>query len=365
MRFRVVIAALLVLTACGGTVSRTSSGSLRTYSGTASVGDFFSLSLNPQTQMLSYTNYSNGDVATAVPYSLNSDGTYTIDDPAGNLVSGYEVPNYAFLIEADKAGPDHNSLALITSVETSPITLSSLAGASYNYMQFRTSSGGLEAGSVVIDAQGNVTTSSYWPYGALGMGQAPDAFHSSTFPASLFQEDPSGNFLTMTENGSTDYVFGTANGVFVVDTPNGAILAFKKAATKDFSPSFAGSYKAVYYQKTNATVNQNNQESGTPSLGHATIAVDQIGNVTVTDAQSNNVLLTATLVPVAVTPYLYGSPGELADPCNGLFTFRMMHGNQPQDVFVTFLNNAMLFGSFSPVSSSGSGYEYLYGVGLK
>lgn len=369
MRFRVAAAALLLLTACGS-VSKNSiqSNAARTYSGTASVGDFLSIKLDPAAQTLTYSNYSNGDSG-IVPYTTNADGTYTLNDSSGNMVSGYEVPNYGLLIEAHKAGADHNTLALITSVETSPITLASLSGKQYNYMQFRTAAGGLEAGSVTMDAQGNVSVSGYWPYGALGMGQNPNAFNSSSFPAAQFVEGPSGNFLTMTDTQggvtSTDYVFGTANGVFVVDTSNGSILAFKKAASKDFDPSVAGSYKSVYYQKTGAATGQGNVETGTPSLGHATITVDASGNVTVTDTQSN-VMLSAALTPVADASYLYdGSANELADPCFGLFTFRVMHGNQPQDVFVTFVNGAMLFGSFSPVSQGGSGYEYLYGVGLK
>lgn len=364
MRLRIAIAAMLVLTACGGTLSNSrSSLATRAYSGTASVGDFLSITLDPRAQTLSYKNYSNGDAGT-VPYTVNADGTDTLNDPNGNLASAFELPNYALLIEAYKVGPNHNSLALVTAVQASPITLASLTSQEYNYMQFRTSSGGLEAGSVSIDALGNVTTSSYWPYGALGMGQATDAFTSSSFLGSAIEQDPSGKFLTLTESGSTDYIFGTANGVFVVDTPNGAILAFKKGSGKDFNPWFAGTYHAVYYQKTNASVDQSNHESGTPSLGHAAIVVDAVGNLTVTGVQSN-VLLAATLSPVADASYLYGSPGELADPCYGMFTFRTMHSGQPQDVFVTFQGNAVLFSSFSPVSATGAGYEYLYGVGLK
>ncbi len=49
--------------------------------------------------------------------------------------------------------------------------------------------------------------------------------------------------------GTIDYIFGTPNGVFAVDTPNGAILGLKKAASKAFDPTFAGTYKAIYYQK--------------------------------------------------------------------------------------------------------------------
>ncbi len=362
MKLRLAIAALLVLSACSNPASR----AVRGYNGTASVGDFFSISLNPTALTLAYSDYSNGSTGT-VPYTVNTDGTFTFTDSTGNLVSGYEVPNYALLIEAEKAGPSQNTPALITSVEASPITQAAIENQQYNFLGFRTTSGGLEAGSLTIDGQGDVSVNEYWPYGAT-MGQSPNPFNSGSFPGTNFHEDPSGNFLTLTETQqgvtSTDYIFGTASGLFIVDTPNGSIMSMKKAATKNFDPSVAGTYKAVYYQKMNASVNQNNQESGTPSLGQASIVVDAVGNVTITDSQSN-VLLAGALSAVADTSYLYGSAGELTDPCNGLFTFRIMHGSQPQDVFVTFLNNSLLFGSFSPVSPSGSGYDYFYGVGLK
>jgi hypothetical protein len=150
-----------------------------------------------------------------------------------------------------------------------------------------------------------------------------------------------------------------------VDTPNGAILGLKKAASKDFDPSFAGSYKAIYYEKRGALTGPNNVETGTPSLGKATLVIGSNGQVGVQDAQGN-VLVQATLTPVADTPYLFG-PGELQDPCYGLFTFRVATANSQQDVFVSFMGRAVLFSSFRadlPVGASNT-YDYLYGVGLK
>jgi len=64
------------------------------------------------------------------------------------------------IIQAGKTGPGSNTPALITAVESGPISLSTFEGHSYNYMQFRTSSGGVSIGSVTIDAQGSGTTSS-------------------------------------------------------------------------------------------------------------------------------------------------------------------------------------------------------------
>jgi hypothetical protein len=232
-------------------------------------------------------------------------------------------------------------------------------------MQFRTAAGGFESGSAILDAQGNVAVSSYWPYGATMQGSSP--FNNHTMLASGFSEDSSGTFLRMVDGGGgTDYVFGTSQGFFIVDTANGAILGMKKAASKNFDPSFAGTYQAMYYQKTNASTGQGNVETGTPSLGNATIVIDAQGNVSVSDSQGNVVTQTK-LTAVADTPYLYGSPGQLSDPCYGLFTFRITTANSQQDVFVTFLDRAVLFASLTtPLPmQQGNTYEYLYGVGLK
>jgi hypothetical protein len=78
-------------------------------------------------------------------------------------------------------------------------------------------------------------------------------------------------------------------------------------------------------------------------------------------------MVQSTLTPVADVSYLYGTSGELSDPCYGLFTFRITTASAQQDVFVTFMGQAMLFSSFTanlPWNSAGT-YNYFYGVGLK
>ena len=342
--------------------STVTSNSPRSYNGSASVGDFLTITLNPSAQTLTYANLSNQEQGT-IPYQVNADGTYTLNDPDGNLIAAYEVPNYALLVQAAKAGPNQDQPALITAVERGNISISTWANHGFNYMQFRTASGGLELGSVSLDPQGNFSLSSYWPYGSVSEG---NAFHQGGFAADNFQPDPSGSFLTMPDdNGTFDYVFGTGNGIFAVDSPNGAILGLKKAASKNFDPAFAGTYKAIYYQKTGASTGPDNAESGTPSLGNATLLISASGQVTIED-DHGAILIVATLHPVADTSYLVGA-GELQDPCNGLFTFRVATANFQQDVFVSFMDRAMLFSSFKANLPWGSGntYDYLYGVGLK
>jgi len=335
----------------------------RSYNGTASVGDFLTITLDPAAQTLLYTNFSNGDSGT-VPYVVNTDGTYTLNDPRGNLIAAYEVPNYAMIVQAAKTGPNHDMPALVTAVQKGSISVATWAGNEYNYMQFRTSSGGMEVGSAILDAQGNVAISSYWPYGA--MDPNGSAFNQGGFAVSLFTSDPSGTFLKLADdNGTFDYVFGTPNGIFAVDTPNGAILGLKKAPSKDFNPASAGTYKAIFYQKLGASTGPQNLEAGTPSLGKATLVIDSTGHVTMKDSQGA-IMVQATLTPVADTSYLYGG-GSLADPCYGVFTFRVTTTSYQQDVFLTFMDQSLLFSSLKAGLpwQTGNSYDYFYGVGLK
>ncbi len=374
MRLRLAGALLIVAGIAGcGTANQltpsnpvTPAATRHVYNGTASVGDFLNITIDTGALTMTYANLSNGQTGT-VPYTVNADGSYTLNDPTGNLTAAYEVPGYALLIEATKAGADKNTPALITAVESGPISMSTFANQSYNYMQFRTAAGGLEVGSVTLSASSG-QNSSYWPYGNLNSSEN-NPFHGSTLDFSQVVEDSSGTFMKSPdgEPGVYDYVFGTANGFFIVDTPNGSILGLPKASTKDFDPGTAGTYNAIFYQKTGASTGAGNVETGSPSLGKATIAVSATGAVTVTDPQGN-VVTQATLTPIADASYLYGSAGQLTDPCNGMFTFRVKTATSQQDVFVTFVKNAVVFSTFSaslPWSPGNGTYDYQYGVGLK
>ncbi len=363
MRFHaVLLTGLLLFLGCGSTF--TPGNSPRSYSATASVGDFLSITLDPAAHTLAYTNVSNGDTGT-IPYTVNVDGTYTLQDPQGVLVAAYEVPDFGMIVQAAKAGPTHDMPALITAVaKGGNISPTTWANQNFNYMQFRTAAGGMEVGSANMDAQGNVSISHYSPFGD-SSGQS--SFGGGSFSASNFVTDPSGAFMTLPDDsgGGSDYVFGTPGGVFAVDTNNGAIIGLKKAASKTFDPAVAGTYKAIYYQKTGAQTGQGNVETGTPSLGNATIVIGANAQITV-QGNAGETLVQTTLTPVADVAYLYG-PNELADPCYGLFTFRVTTANSQQDVFVAFMDHAILFASFTGVLPAGPSnpYDYLYGVGLK
>lgn len=375
MRLRLVCVLVILLgfSGCGiqpvGTTKSTPTPAAvtHTYNGTASVGDFLTITLNTTALTITYNNLSNGDNGT-FPYTVNADGSYTLEDPNGNLLSAYEIPGYALLIQAAKAGPDHNTAALITAVESGQISLSTFTGNSYNYIQFRTQFGGLEVGTVSI-AGTTATNSSYWPYGHFSQVSG-GAFNGGTMDFGGLTENPSGTFISGTipgAGGGTDTIFGTSNGFFIVDSDSGSIIGLPKAASSAFDPTVAGTYSGVFYEKANVKMGAgSNVETGTPSTGQATVVVTAAANITVTDA-SGNTIINATLTPVANSSFLYGSAGQLTDPCNGLFAFRAVTGTFEHDVFVTFVGNSVVFAKFSanlPWTQS-SGYSYWYGVGLK
>jgi hypothetical protein len=368
VRFRSLVFSLAFLAAVGCKSTSPSTpvlpqSSVHTYNGTASVGDFLTISLDSTAHTLTYSNHSNGDAGT-IPYTVNSDATYTLNDPSGNLLAAYEVPGYALLLQAAKTGPNHDNKALVIAVQSSPVTIATLENHNYNYMQFRTAAGGIEAGSISVDATGGVSISSFWPF---GVNDQKGPFNTGGFPGNSFTEDASGNFIVHDDGqGSFDYMFGTQNGIFAVDTPNGAVLGLLKASTKDFDPTFTGTYNAIFYQKTGASTGEGNVETGTPGLGNATLVVGATGSVTLKNSQ-NVILAQGTLAPVADTSYLYGSSGQLNDPCFGLFTFRVSTPTSQQDVFLTFQGHAVLFSYFRatlPFDPSNA-YDYLYGAAIK
>ena len=361
----VLVLSVFLLSGCSSVKKSGSvSSNVRNYNGTASVGDFLTIKVDSAANTISYDNHTNGQSGT-VPYSVNSDGSYTITDPQGNLLEAYEIPGYAMVVEAANAGPNQDTSALITAIESVPASINSFAGQNFNMIQFRTRDGGVEIGTVSIDASGNITARSYDP-GAI-MWSGATYFNGGTMLASGIHEDSSGTFFTVTDQGGgQSTVFGTQNGLWAVDNSNGGILGLPKASSKAFNPSSAGTYSAIYYEKPNAQM-MNNVENGTAVEGKATVVVDPAGNLTITDSQ-NNPVASGTLSAIADTAYIYdGTTNTLPDPCYGLFTFRSDTASLHQDVFVAFQGNAVIFSSFQtprPLVNNGT-YTYFYGVGLK
>ena len=106
---RLVLAFSCLLVGCSTTPQVITPGNnVRSYNGTASVGDFVTISIDSLAQTITYKNYTSGETGT-VPYSVNADGSYTITDPNGNLLSAYEVPGFVMVVEAANAGPNKDT----------------------------------------------------------------------------------------------------------------------------------------------------------------------------------------------------------------------------------------------------------------
>jgi hypothetical protein len=373
---------------CGGGSSSTPSTpstpappAVRNYQATASVGDFLTITVDATAHTIAYTNVTNGETGT-VSYTVGADGAYDITTPGGHMLKAYEIPGLALVASMDDTGPTQSTTSLVTAILKAPISLGWLESKKFNYMQFRTNDGGMEVGSVSIDANGNVYHQGYWPYGDLmtqcgqtGGTHSASPFQNGIFDATLFAADPSGNFLTLNEGGGngTDTIFATQGGCFVVDMSNGSMVGMPQAASSAFDASFAGSYRALCYDKLDAVAGGNNPEGGTGRVDGYSLTLSAGGALTVQDRNGATVVNT-TIQPVSSTSYLQGTE-KMTDTCPGLFTYRVPPSGantMQQDVFLTFLSGgAILFCSFSYdttqplVSNIQPHYSYFYGVALK
>ena len=345
-----------------------------TYSGTASVGDFLTVSLDRDARTMHYKNTTNGQDYT-VSYTIAADGTYTFADPTGNLVTGYESPGFAMVIEANKAGPHADTPALITAIQATTVTTDVFKSKEYNYMQFRTNSGGIEVGHVSADASGTISPNSYWPFGAFNGGAASEVFNSGALPSTnlVSNADHSALILTELDGGQlqTSYIFATTGGFLAVDTPNGAIVCMQARASGNFeAATMAGSYQAILYQKGGCQTGMGNVETSTSQdIVKGTVTFSSTGNVTVVGEDGSTLVNNVPLTKFSDRADLYG-PGKVDNPCNGFFTFTTTDGSgATRDIFVAFMDRSILMSSFVGHPSVGMGnngtYDYFYGLGLK
>lgn len=368
----------------------------RFYTGTAGVGDFLQITLDPLGETIKYVNISNGDCDT-INYAMQMDGFYSVtdgdnpdypltgvpecvsDDPTGNVVDALEIPGFAMLMHLAKAGPSSDMDSLVFSVQRQPILQVVASGETYNHMQFRTS-GGIEVGTFSLDtATGNFSNEFFWPY-ALVSGQGGLEFQGGTSMAGSLTLDPSGTYYVVDDGSmSYSYAFGTSSGMLLVDNPNGAIIAFRQTATQNFNPFQAGTYKGLIYHKTGVTPMGGGDSGGTLSIYKSTITVavnaangdgdgnpDNLDLTVENDDAMSTTLSTTTLDAVADQVYLQGM-NKLTDPMNGVFTKRTINSTVTEDVFVTFVGKAMLILYFKDTDNTtdNNSYDYFYGMALQ
>ena len=368
--------ALLTLGAtlgCGGASGGSGAPSadvVRSYNGTASLGDFTTLALDASTGRVAYADHGNAVASGGVPFT-GTGGAMTVSDPTGGLTALEERPGTACLGLLAMAGPARNAQALVTALPSSAISPASLANLSANFIQFRTSGGGIAAGTLAGDAGGSLESTGFQPYANL-LGSAVQ-FLPGGITGNRFSAGADGTYLDIAGDlgAPAAYAFGNPAAWLALDSAEGSTLAMPKAASAAFPAASAGAYAALVYRKTGANMAAGSAtETGAVTTGAATvtIAVSPTNTLTVQDGSGQALLGPILLLPVSAM----GLGTGLNDPCYGLF------GNQittlspdvtTQWVFAAFPPEGVVFAWFNghggPGAGSAATYDYLYGVGLK
>jgi hypothetical protein len=356
---RFLAAAIAAALIAGCTSSEKPQQTRNTYNATASVGDFLIITIDSVAKTIDYDNRTTQETGT-VSYTVAADGSYLITDPDGKLITAYEIPGLALVMQGEHFGPNGDEKTLIVALQKAILTKADLAGKEFNFLQFRTTEGGMEMGSAegAADGSGDIFLSNYRPANPLYLDEGGDPrspYVADTLPGAWLVEDAD---LGVIEARIPDEVpslaFGTPGGHLAIDTANGSIIGWRKAASKAFDPAHAGTYKAIYYAKT-ADVNG----AGTPQTGTATVTLSTSGHIRVKEADGTTTMDT-DLIPFADSD-LYGL-NRITKPCHGMFVFDNGSGEL---TFAVFMDQAMAFASFKDMSGASVSYHYSYGFALK
>lgn len=332
---------------------------LRSYQTTASVGDFLEVSFHSRTQTVSYKNRTNGFSASAVPYTVDTAGVVTFDDPNKHLLHAIELPGHSVVVDVDHAGKDKSERALAFGAVTRTFGTSDVKPGAYVQMQFRTRDGGLEVGTVDLGVSGGVVSvdrKGYWPRGAVGAGAYVSSPTDFSFPTSSSPK----SFLSVKETADgkseTTFLFPTVEGL-AFDLPSGNMLLFPAKDTKAFDPSVAGTYEVLTYEKTWA----HGGGDGVPEPG--VVGVRRESVVVGADAHVEFVSTAFGGKLSAVADTVLADPGHLAAAStHGLYR-TVLEDSGARELFVTFTKTGLVFGWFE--SGVGDSFEYGYGAGVR
>lgn len=361
---------MLLVAGCSGSGS-SSSVSGTSYTATASVGDFITVTLDSDSSTLEYNNKTNGDTGTA-SYTVESDGSYTITDATGRLLRAFEIEDYALVVEADQTGPSSDTKSIIVGVQTEDIALSDIQGKDYNYMLFSTDNGGIEIGHAGVDSSGNLSLSMYKPNTAqVSSSSTGFETQSPAFTTAEMTVASNNEYIQIGNTpGDIAYMFATASGFLAVDTPGGSVICLEQTASAAFNTANAGTYNAMVYQKQRASEVGGDETGGVVNTLKGTITITSGGLVTIVDSDTSDVVANnVALVPLGSnSDYYDGTSAKLDSDCKGMFTVSFVDGGDPITLFVTFMNNALILCSYTDQGVNGFGneeYSYLYGFGLK
>jgi hypothetical protein len=373
VKFTEAVFALLLLGAlwaCGPAPSGPAGGAVRTYNGTASNGDYLTFALDPAAGVLSYHDVANGLTSAKVLFTQAVDGSLSFTDPSHNLTALVELPGTALLAVIRRGGPGRRTEALVLALPSRNLTPGALAGLSANFMQFRPAGGGVVVGTLRGMSGGAFQSTGYQPYADL-LGGGAEPFLQST--GHSVSQGASGDYLGISSFlDGTGYAFGNPKTLFALDTSQGSVISFPKAAGPGFPAGAAGAYSALVYVKTGANIaGPGAAETGAVSAGPATVTISgsTTRSITAVDGQGRALLSSVPLLPISA--FNLTGPGELGDPCHGLFAYQIPAANPPstQWVFVAFPAGGVVFASFTGHGAAGAGpgpvYDYFYGVGVQ
>ncbi|MDR3672530.1 MAG: hypothetical protein P4L36_16915 [Holophaga sp.] len=368
----VVVVLLGLLAACGpGPGGPAPGGGTRAYNGAASTGDHLTFTLDPASGVLSYHDLSNGVRSSRVTFTQAVDGSLAFSDPIHNLVALEELPGTALLAVIQKAGARRNAHALVVALPSQTLTPGALAGLSANFMQFRPGRGGIAVGTLKGGFGGSFQSVSFQPYADL-LGGGAEPFVQAGITGRAVSQGATGDYLGIARfQEGTAYAFGNPKAWFAVDTPQGSLLTFPKAAGPGFPAAARGVYSALVYEKTGAGMAAPGApETGSIATGPVTVTIGGAlpNSITAVDGDGKVLLNAVPLLPIS--SFSLTGPGGLGDACNGLFAYEIPATNpaSTQWVFVAFPPGGIVFSSFLGHGAAGPGhgaaYDYFYGAGV-
>jgi hypothetical protein len=361
---------MLLLGAAWGCGPAPAGGAVRTYNGAASNGDSFTFSLDPAAGVLTYHDLDNGLASAKVLFTQAVDGSISFTDPTHNLTALVELPATALLAAIRRGGPGRRAEALVLALPSRSLTPGALSGLSGNFMQFRPAGGGVVVGTLRGMSGGAFQSTGYQPYADLLGGGAEPFIQAAGHSVS---QGAGGDYLGISSYlDGTAYAFGNPKTLFALDTSQGSVISLPKAADDRFPAGAVGAYSALVYAKTGATIaGPGAAETGTVSTGPVTVTISgtTTRSITAVDSQGRALLSSVPLLPIS--SFNLTGPGELGDPCHGLFAYQIPSASPPstQWVFVAFPAGGVVFASFTGHGAAGAGpaalYDYFYGVGVQ
>jgi hypothetical protein len=359
---------LLALAACGGGGGgSTPASKSHDYNGTASVGDFLTVTIDRDASVIHWANGTNGESGQA-PFTVDTDGALLVAADTGQVKKAYEIAGYGVIALDPNAGPSHDRPSPVFLWEKTAATKADFEAMAMNFIQFR-NSGAFEVGCGSIGADGSTIThsgylpeqvifgqSQFSPNQTLPIRSTPPA-DPNTFDGVQLNDNSDGTIAFQAyktsipgKDGNPGVLF-KAGSSWVIDVDQGSVFLLDAPTTKDWQASNAGTYHLMGWKVTGLS----STVAGTGTFFETTVALDAAGQMTVNDP-AGGAAKVVSLVPFADD----GDVAAVGVACNGLFTNGAGNGNDK--LVAGFVGQNLFFGSAKLGGTTG---DFVYGVALK